>query len=528
MCDVTGHNLGAAFSEVLGFACDEDWDLAWSLMPGEDYEEALLEGYDENEHLIHPTGRTREGKRVKGVLSFLRLAHDLRELKGEGVARRLSAASTPSAPKTEPARNVRYSKREVTSRVRDLNIDLLSQMAVDDSLVLQKIQRLLYSADENLRWNAVLALGGVVGAIAGKKPGRAGDLIRRLLYASSDSAATNWGTIETVGEIIRNRPDTYGYYVNNILALLRDPPSRPAILWAVGRIGEKHPRVVRSSAFFSILSCLDDPDPAVRGHACWALGQMKAAEVKNSLSRLLDDPEPVRLFDGNTFWDTTVGELASQAIKKISGDSMDANKSVKIDKNEGGQGGEGLEAAEFKRAQALYKEAEVLISRGMSLDAMQKLEEALDIFETLGSHREIANTCDKKADVHWMRGDLKRALPLYQRALAICEKEDDAISTVILSDKIIDLYRQQKEFDKALPYYYRSLELVEELEDSGRAAFYLTGIGDIYQNQGKIEDALDAYRIALRIYRGMGSRERAEIVEKGVAKLEAMLQSQNA
>ena len=99
---------------------------------------------------------------------------------------------------------------------------------------------------------------------------------------------------------------------------------------------------------------------------------------------------------------------------------------------------------------------------------------------------------------------------------------------MILSDKIIDLYRQQKDYDKALPYYYRSLELVEELGDSGRAAFYLTGIGDIYQNQGKIEDALDAYRIALRIYRGMKSRERAEILEKGVARLEALLYSQEA
>ncbi len=535
MFDVTGHNLGAAFSEALGFACDEDWDLAWDLVPGEDYEDALVEGYDEVEHLVQPTGRTKEGKRVRGVLTFLRLAGDIRNLKGSGVKKRLQAMQVESrqaGPVDDsspgPVGRIRFSKRQVADAVRKMDLLQLTRMAMDDVLVLHKIQRLLYSADENLRWMAVLALGGVVGAIADKRPARCGDLLRRLIYAGNDSAAANWGMIEAAGEIIRNRPETYGYYINNILSLLADPPSRPAVLWAVGRIGEVSPKTVRNSAFFTLLRMLDDTDSSVRGHACWALGQMKAVEVKNSLARHVDDSEPVRLFDGESIIDTTVGELASWAIKRISGDSMDTNELKKDDQGIAGQDSDNPEAAEFRRAQALYKEAEVLISRGMSLDAMQKLEEALEIFESVGSHREIANACDKKGDVHWMRGDLKRALPLYQRALAICEKNDDAISTVILSDKIIDLYRQQKDYDKALPYYYRSLELVEELGDSGRAAFYLTGIGDIYQNQGKIEDALDAYRIALRIYRGMKSRERAEILEKGVARLEALLYSQEA
>jgi len=35
--DATGHNLGAAYVEALVFACDDDWDLAWQLLPEEDY-----------------------------------------------------------------------------------------------------------------------------------------------------------------------------------------------------------------------------------------------------------------------------------------------------------------------------------------------------------------------------------------------------------------------------------------------------------------------------------------------------------
>ena len=35
--DVTGHNLGTAMIEALVFGCNGDWDLAWDLLPEEDY-----------------------------------------------------------------------------------------------------------------------------------------------------------------------------------------------------------------------------------------------------------------------------------------------------------------------------------------------------------------------------------------------------------------------------------------------------------------------------------------------------------
>src|SRR3972149_109317 len=34
----SGHSLGDAYVDALAFACNDDWDRAWSLTPGEDYE----------------------------------------------------------------------------------------------------------------------------------------------------------------------------------------------------------------------------------------------------------------------------------------------------------------------------------------------------------------------------------------------------------------------------------------------------------------------------------------------------------
>lgn len=36
--DRGGHSLGEAYVDVMAFACDGDWDKAWSLIPDEDYE----------------------------------------------------------------------------------------------------------------------------------------------------------------------------------------------------------------------------------------------------------------------------------------------------------------------------------------------------------------------------------------------------------------------------------------------------------------------------------------------------------
>ncbi|HID97326.1 MAG TPA: tetratricopeptide repeat protein [Thermodesulfobacteriaceae bacterium] len=521
--DITGHNLGAAFVEALGFAADDDWDLAWSLVPGDDYLDAIVENYDAETHLIQPTGRNLEGKRISGALSFIRLNREVREVTEKGVRKKIQTRRGVSyqckgSMTTVQARHAtssrRYSKREVRKQVESENLDRLHSMAVDDPLVLRKIQRLLYSADEVLRWKAVKSLGSAAAALADNRPDVVGDLVRRLLYASNDSAAASWGTLETVGEIIRYRPEMYGSFLRHILGMLKDPSSRTAVLWAVGRIGELHPKVVRSSAFFAIFSLLEDPDPSVRGHAAWTLGLIGAHEARKAIEKLFGDTEEVSLFDGRKTRYTTVDELAREAIKIISSRRSPGHEEEDMtadsEKNR-------IDSDELEAAKALYRKAEIDANRGMSLDALEKFEKVLSVFEEAGCFVEVANTCEKMGDMYTMRGSFRRAIPLFLRAMAICEKGQDPVSTVLISDKIIDLYRQLKEHEKALPYYFRALELVETLKDSTRAAHYLTGIGDVYTERGEDNKALEAYKLAHKLYHGMGSRERMEILERGIA-----------
>ena len=527
--DVTGHNLGAAYVEALGFACNDDWDLAWSLERGEDYEDAMLEGYDFKSHVIYPTGHATVGKRVKGVLSFIRLIKDIRDVTQPGINKRLKTLAEPQISEKDreerysERRTHRYSKQAVKACVESRDLEKLKEMALKDPLVLRKIQRLLYSADEELMWKAVSALGRVAGALATKRPSLVGDLVRRLLLATGDSAATNWGSVETIGEIIRAQPVVYGSFVQHLVGFLDDPPSRPSVLWAIGRVGELYPKLVRSTAFFALFSLLKDPSARVRGHAAWAFGRIRAQEALKVLQEMVDDSEELSLFDGENVIYTTVGKLASEAVERIKDQTANDHKENKMTEQAALNSPEDTDKR-ISKAEVLYEEARDLSNRGMSMDALQKFEEAMGLFEAVGDRDvEVANICEKIGDLRVMRGNFKGAMPAYQRGMTICEKKHDPISTVLLIEKIIDLYRQFKELDKALPYYFRALELVEELKDAGRAGLYLTGIGDIYQRKGELDSALDAYKTARNIYQQTASRERTELLEEGIKKLEAKM-----
>ena len=527
--DVTGFNLGAAMVEALEFACDADLDLAWDLMPGEDYQDALIEGYDIGRHLIYPAGHDYEGHRVKGALSFIRLNDDIRDTKEQGIRAKYQGAAEPpplvrasSAEAVRKARKNRFTKTEVARAVREEDLELLTDMVLKDRLVLRKMQRLLYNADPAARWQAVLMLGAVAGSIAQDDPAAVGDLLRRLLYAANDSAAANWGTIETVGEIIRSQPGLYGSFVRHILGLMSDEPSRPAILWAVGRIGERYPKVVKNSSFFVLFDLLGAEDSAVRGHAVWALGRVRASEARGAVSRLIDDEEEFEIFDGRQIRVTTVGREAEQALKRMEEKEMEP-QDKKENLREGDLQEPQQEPPEITQAWHVYQEAEILKNRGQSLDAMARFEDVLGVFDEFGYEAEVANICEKLGDIHVMRGNIKAAFSPYQRALAICEKKKDPVSTVIMLEKVIDLYRHEKEFDKALPYFFRALELVEGLKDVKRSAFFLAGIGDIYERQGKLEDALDAYKLAEKLFSNMGAKEKAKTLQNGIAVLEERL-----
>ena len=333
-CDATGHNVGAAMVECLVHACNDNWDLAWDLIPEQDYLTGRLENYDEVTNQVLPQGNI-DGRYVRGVLYFVRLHKDIaeitklwenknpaaKEVKAEA-ADKESRPTDDSVPPLEPARDPKRKKKRASKKiVKELmiqqDIDGLLDYAFDDLRTLRFMQRLLYDPVEDNRWLYAWIIGQVCRRLSTRKPGAVSDLLHRLYEACTDSAATHWGLLETVGSIIAARPDIFGGFARHMYMFRGAPSNRVIVLWALGTIAAANPDIIRSTPFFSLFDFISHRDSFTRGHAARLFGNIQAGEVKGEIEKLIDDPAKVTVYEQGLPVYTTVGELAGEALARI-------------------------------------------------------------------------------------------------------------------------------------------------------------------------------------------------------------------
>lgn len=327
-CDPTGFNVGAAMVECMVHACDDNWDLAWELMPDEDYLSGRLDSYDEQTHQIVET-QNLDGRKIKGVLYFIRLNRDIAELSKrlDNHKQQKDAAIAPPAaatdiPEMEPARDPkRLKKRPQKNQVGEMvaadDIDGLVDLAFDDLKTLRFLQRLLYDPDEDKRWHCAYVIGQVCRRLSTRKPGAVSDMLHRMYEACSDSASTHWGQLETIGSIIAARPDIFGGFARHLLMYRGIDTSRVQVLWALGTIAEKRPDIVRNTPFYSLFPFLDHEDPCTRGQAVRLFGRINAVEVLSEIARLQHDEAQLVVYEKGLPIRTSVAALAKDALANM-------------------------------------------------------------------------------------------------------------------------------------------------------------------------------------------------------------------
>lgn len=330
-CDPTGHNVGAAMVETLVYACDNNWDFAWDLMPEDDYLTGRVEDYDELTHQVINT-KNIDGRPVRGVLYFVRLHTEIAEIsrrvkeKQEQAAQATQDAQAEQEqqplPQVEPAPEpghvpLRANKKMVRRLADEQDIDGLVQLCLDDKKTLRLMQRLLYDPDEGRRWRLAWLMGQVCGRVASRNPGQVSELLHRLFEACADSAATPWGMIETLGEVIATRPDIFGAFARHLLNYMDDASTQPQVVWALGLVAKKRPDLIRQTPFYTLFHFLNHPEAQMRGLTALLLGRIKAGEATMQLLELSGDEAEVVLWEEGTARTVAVSELARAAVARI-------------------------------------------------------------------------------------------------------------------------------------------------------------------------------------------------------------------
>ncbi|PMP65542.1 MAG: hypothetical protein C0190_06685 [Thermodesulfobacterium geofontis] len=293
VCDVTGHNRGTAFVEALLIACAGDWDFAWDLEYDEDYKEVWIENYDFESHSILPSSEKK-----RGVLCFLKLADEIREVKRDKLENLFKKPNkNGNIPKVEKRK---LSKNEIMDLIEKDEISLLIAYHVAEPLNLHLLQKFLYYPEIIFRKKVIVTLGKIAQVLVHIYPEKILELIKRLIYASADSAASAWGALEAVGEIIRNTEERFSLFIRNLLAFMDYQEYRPYVLYALFRIAEKNPSILKKHSYLKLLNYIENNPPEIQGLILKIFEKLNSKEILSYLNKI-DPEETFEFFNYETF-----------------------------------------------------------------------------------------------------------------------------------------------------------------------------------------------------------------------------------
>jgi hypothetical protein len=327
-CDATGHNVGSAIVETLVYACNDNADFAWELLPEDDYLTGRIENYDEGKNQVIAK-KNIDGRAVRGVLYFVRLHTDIQDIakrirdkQDDALQQILPSLKESRTFVVEPAPEKGHvprksNKRLVKQLVEDSDIDQLVGLCLDDKKTLRLMQRLLYTPDDAMRWHTAYMIGKVCERVSTRDPGSVSELMHRLFEACSDSAATPWGMIETIGYIVSLRPDIFGAFARYLINYISEPSTRNQTIWSLAEVAGDRPDLIRKTPFYNLFHFLQHPEAQVRGQVARLLGRIKATEAAVQLMGLTDDNEEFLYCVDGKLLTAKVSEVATAAIQTI-------------------------------------------------------------------------------------------------------------------------------------------------------------------------------------------------------------------
>lgn len=224
---------------------------------------------------------------------------------------------TAGPPLTARERKTRLLEHLVAGR-----FEAVAAMAEESHPVIGSLISLTYDAEPLVAWRAVEAAGRAAERVGRRDPRAVRGYLRRLFWLiTEESGGICWYAPQAMAEIARTDPHHHGDFVPIAMNLINEMADedlehfRPAILWAIGRLGDLAEEHI-DDVLAALDAALGHSDPQVRGLAAWALGETGQGARVAIRPQLLDDEGAVRLYGGGAFTETTVSALAREATTR--------------------------------------------------------------------------------------------------------------------------------------------------------------------------------------------------------------------
>jgi HEAT repeat protein len=132
--------------------------------------------------------------------------------------------------------------QKIMSLLRQGREETVAGLAISDRRALRPLMGRLWDPDPRIRRHAA----GAMGRSAEAHPTLGLEMVRRLMWALNDEAATNgvFG-IAALGEIGHRCPEILEPFISPLVSMAWDEGIRLELLKALGRVAEADPRLVR-------------------------------------------------------------------------------------------------------------------------------------------------------------------------------------------------------------------------------------------------------------------------------------------
>jgi CHAT domain-containing protein len=158
-------------------------------------------------------------------------------------------------------------------------------------------------------------------------------------------------------------------------------------------------------------------------------------------------------------------------------------------------------------ADSIYREAEKLKIGTLEekREAIEKYQEALDLYRRAGDRRGEAETLNNAAVIYHTIGDVQKALEKFNESLPSVRAIGERVGEAIILNNIGAIHRLRGDAQKALDKFNESLAILRALGNRVDEATTLNNIGGVYLLLGEMQKALNVFNESLAITRAVGA-----------------------
>lgn len=176
-----------------------------------------------------------------------------------------------------------------------------------------------------------------------------------------------------------------------------------------------------------------------------------------------------------------------------------------------------------------WSKAEVALSEGLQLyregsknsleQALQKLEQARQLFHSIKNPSREAFTLATIGKVHHSLSEKQKALVYYEQALPLFHAANEPLNAAYTFSSIGQAYNDLGEKQKALNYYAQALSLFHANFDDRSEAVIATRIGTIHDYLGEKQKALENFAHALLLFSANQDHDNEAITLNNIGKV---------